>query len=133
MGAFPNYEAVLPKSHPHNAGVSRAELLLALQRVGQFADEKWNGVRIRLSKNEFKLISSNAETGESEDVLPTTYAGEPQAIAFRSQYLLEFLKAVDCESVRLQFKDTNSASELQPEGTDKNDYSYRYVVMPLKM
>jgi DNA polymerase III subunit beta len=131
-GKFPNYEAVLPQPLPHNAVVSRQELLFALQRVAQVSDEKSNCVRIRLSDNEFKLASSSAETGEAEDILPTTFAGEPKAISFNSQYLLDFLKAVDCENVRLEFKDGESAGEFKPEEGAEKSYSYRYVVMPLR-
>lgn len=133
MGRFPEYEAVLPKGFPNAVVVSHGELLIALQRVGQFSDERSNCVRIKLAKNEFKLASSNAETGESEDVLSTTYAGEPKTLAFNSQFMLDFLKAVDCESVRLEFKDGESASELRPESTDNKELSYRYIVMPLRV
>ena len=131
-GQFPNYQAVMPQNQPHKASVSREELLLALQRVAQFSDEKSNCVRVRLGKKEFKLASSNAETGESEDVLETDYAGDQKAIAFNSQYLLDFLRAVDCERVRLEFKDGESASELRPEDSGEVPCAYRYVVMPLK-
>ncbi|MCU1302003.1 MAG: polymerase beta subunit [Candidatus Sulfotelmatobacter sp.] len=132
MGRFPNYEAVLPQAHPNNAVVLRQELLLALQRVAQFSDEKSNCIRVRLSKNEFKLSSSNVDTGESEDALKTSYTGEPKTIAFNSQYLIDFLKAVDSENIRLEFKDADSASELRPEETTNKEYAYRYIVMPLK-
>jgi DNA polymerase III subunit beta len=132
-GRFPAYETVLPKSHPHKAVVSREELLLALQRVAQFSDENSNCVRVRLGKNEFKLASSNAATGESEDVLRTDYTGDQKTIAFNSQYLLEFLRVVDCENVLLEFKDGDSASELRPEESADKDSPYRYIVMPLKM
>src|SRR2546423_10688840 len=109
----------------------KGSAVLALQRVAQFSDERSNCVRVRLAKNEFRLASSNADTGESEDVLQTSYTGEQKAIAFNSQYLLEFLKAVDCESVRLEFKDGESASELRPEDNTAKECSYRYLVMPL--
>jgi DNA polymerase-3 subunit beta len=132
MGRFPNYEAVLPQAYPNNAVVLRQELLLALHRVAQFSDEKSNCVRVWLSKNEFKLSSSNAGAGESKDALTTSYSGEPKAIAFNSQYLIDFLKAVDSENIRLEFKDADSASELRPEETTNKEYAYRYIVMPLK-
>ena len=65
--------------------------------------------------------------------MQTNYAGDQKVIAFNSQYLLEFLRAVDCESVRLEFKDPDSASELRPEENTDTECSYRYIVMPLKM
>jgi DNA polymerase-3 subunit beta len=132
-GRFPNYDAVLPQGHPHKTVLSRQELLLALQRVAQFSDGNSNCVRIRCEKNEFKLASSSAEIGEAEDVLSAVYSGEPKTMAFNSQYLLDFLKAVDCESVRLEFKDAESATEIRPEGSEGKNCLYRYVVMPLRV
>ena len=133
MGTFPNYEAVLRLENSNRAVLSRDELFTAIQRVAQFSDERMNSIRVRLAKNEFKVSSSNAETGESEDVIQTTYAGESKAMTFNSQYLLEFLKAVDSSSVRLEFKDGESASELRPEDSMVQDCTYRYVVMPLRV
>jgi DNA polymerase III subunit beta len=129
---FPNYEAVLPQGLPYKAVLSRQELLLALQRVAQFSDLKSNCVRVSLEKNEFRLASSSAEIGEAEDVLPATYTGEHKSIAFNSQYLLDFLKAIDCDNVRLEFKDGESATEFRPEETAAQNSSYRCIVMPLR-
>jgi DNA polymerase-3 subunit beta len=132
-GRFPNYEAVLPQNHSHKTILSRQELLCALQRVAQFSDGKSNCVRTRLDKNEFRLASSSAEIGEAEDVLPATYTGEQKTIAFNSEYLLDFLKAVNCENVRLEFKDAESATEFRPERSEDKNSLYRYIVMPLRV
>lgn len=132
-GRFPNYEAVLPRDNRRTAVLPKDELFTALQRVAQFSDERSNSVRIRLAKHEFTISSSNTETGESEDVVQTSYAGESARMAFNSQYLLEFLKVVESSSVRLEFKDGQSASELRPEDTPGSDCTYRYVVMPLRV
>ncbi len=132
-GRFPNYEAVLPRDPKGTAVLPKDELFTAIQRVAQFSDERSNSVRIRLEKNEFKISSSNAETGESEDVVQTSYAGESALMAFNSQYLLDFLKVVESSSVRLEFKDAQSASELKPEESVEDDCAYRYVVMPVRV
>jgi len=132
MGKFPDYEAILPKDHPNQIVVNRNELQVALQRVGQFSDERSNCVRVKLGKNECRLTSSTPESGESEDVLTTKYSGEAKIMAFNSQYLLEFLKAIQCDNVRLHFKDGESPSEFRPEDSDNKELLYRYLVMPLR-
>lgn len=133
MGKFPDYEAILPKEHPNQIVLSRDELQVALQRVGQFSDERSNCVRFKLGKNECRLASSTPESGESEDVLSTKYAGDPKTLAFNSHYLLEFLKAVECEDVCLHFKDGESPSEFRPEESTNKELLYRYLVMPLRV
>ncbi len=132
MGRFPNYESILPQGNANKVVVSRKDLFTAIQRVAQFSDAKSNCVRVKVAKNEIRVSSSNTETGESEDALQTAYTGPPKTIAFNSQYLLDFLRVVDCESVRLEFKDGESASELKPEDTVSAEGTYRYLVMPLR-
>lgn len=131
-GKFPNYEVVLPKGEAKKVIVSRQELLLSLQRVAQFADSKSNAVRVRIAPNELRLCSSSSEIGESEDVVPTTFAGPPKLIGYNSQYLLDFLRVVDCENVCLEFKVEELPTEFKPEDADK-DFSLRCVIMPLKI
>ena len=130
-GQFPNYEAVLPKEHNKSVSVRTNELLAALQRVAQFADERSGAIKMRFEKNEVRVSSSSTETGESEDSIETDYDGETLSIGFNSQYLVEFLKATESDTVRIEFKDSQSAGQLRPEGVE--EYKYRYVVMPMRI
>ncbi len=131
-GTFPNYAAVLPTGNSDAVVLSRDELLIAIQRVSQFSDERSNSVRFRLEENQFKVSSSCSEAGESEDVLRSSYTGEPKVIAFNSQYLLDFLKAIDSINVRFEFKNGQLACELKPEDSPTKECTYRCVVMPLR-
>jgi DNA polymerase III subunit beta len=132
-GQFPNFEAVLPRDNSKSVTVHCDELSAAIQRVAQFADERSNAIRMRLEKNELKVSSSNTETGESEDSIETSYAGDALAIGFNSQYLLEFLKVVGAGDVRFEFKDAQSAGQLRPDEASDSEYKYRYVVMPMRI
>jgi DNA polymerase III subunit beta len=132
-GQFPNYEAVLPRDNNKSVTVHCDELSAAIQRVAQFADERSNAIRLRLGKNELKISSSNTETGESEDSMETSYAGDEIAIGFNSQYLLEFLKVVSSGEVRFEFRDAQSAGQLRPAEAPDSEYKYRYIVMPMRI
>jgi DNA polymerase-3 subunit beta len=132
LGTFPNYEAVLPRDNNNVVVVERDELHSSVMRVSQFADERSNAIRLRLGKNELKLTSSTVETGESEDILQTSFNGDPATIGINSHYLLDFLKVVDAERVRLEFKGPQAAIEFKPEDGTTSDYRYRYVVMPVR-
>jgi DNA polymerase-3 subunit beta len=132
-GQFPNYEAVLPRDNNKSVIVHCDELSAAIQRVAQFADERSNAIRMRVDKNELKVSSSNTETGESEDSIETAYTGDPLAIGFNSQYLLDFLKVVATGDVRFEFKDAQSAGQLRPDEPSDSEYKYRYIVMPMRI
>jgi len=130
-GQFPNYEAVLPKDNSKSITLHGEELGAAIARVAQFADERSRAVRLRLEKGELKLSASSTETGESEDSLEVEYNGDPMAIGFNAQYLIDFIKATGSGDVKLELKDPQSAGQLRP--AEGEEYKYRYIVMPMRI
>jgi len=130
-GQFPNYEAVLPKDISKSIALHGEELGAAIARVAQFADERSRAVRLRLEKGELKISASSTETGESEDSIEVAYDGEPVAIGFNAQYLMDFIKATGSGEVKLELKDAQSAGQLRP--AEAEDYKYRYIVMPMRI
>jgi DNA polymerase-3 subunit beta len=130
-GQFPNYEAVLPKDISKSIALQGDELGAAIARVAQFADERSRAVRLRLEKGELKLSASSTETGESEDSIEVAYDGDPMAIGFNAQYLMDFIKATGSCPVKLELKDAQSAGQLRP--AEGEDYKYRYIVMPMRI
>jgi len=130
-GQFPNYEAVLPKDISKSIALHGEELGAAIARVAQFADERSRAVRLRLEKSELKISASSTETGESEDSIEIAYDGDPMAIGFNAQYLMDFIKATGSGEVKLELKDAQSAGQLRP--AEGEDYKYRYIVMPMRI
>ncbi|WP_263411003.1 DNA polymerase III subunit beta [Terriglobus tenax] len=132
-GQFPNYEAVLPRDNNKFVIVRSEDLMGAIQRVAQFADERSGAIKIRLEQNELKISSSSTDSGESEDSIETPYSYDPLVVGFNSQYLVDFLKAIgNTGEVRLEFKDAQSAGQMRPEDTNE-DQKYRYILMPMRI
>ena len=122
---------MLPKDISKSITLQGEELGAAIARVAQFADERSRAVRLRLEKGELKLSASSTETGESEDSIEVDYDGEPMAIGFNAQYLIDFIKATGSCEVKLELKDAQSAGQLRP--SEGEDYKYRYIVMPMRI
>ena len=132
-GQFPNYEAVLPRDNNKFVIVRSEDLMAAIQRVAQFADERSGAIKIRLEQNELKLSSQSTDAGESEDTIETPYNYDPLVVGFNSQYLIDFLKAIgNTGEVRLEFKDAQSAGQMRPEDGNE-DVRYRYILMPMRI
>lgn len=132
-GQFPNYEAVLPRDNNKFVIVRSEDLMGALQRVSQFADERSGAIKIRLEQNELRISSQSTDSGESEDIIETPYSYDPLVVGFNSQYLIDFLKAIGTAGeVRLEFKDAQSAGQMRPEDANE-DQKYRYILMPMRI
>jgi DNA polymerase-3 subunit beta len=128
---FPNYEAVIPKDNPGRLSIGRNDLADAVRRVSLLSSERSKGIKFTIEKNRMKLFSSNPEIGEARDRLDIAYKGQDLEVGFNSQYLLDFLTAVESEKVVFEIKDENSAVLLKPES--ETEITNIYVLMPMKI
>lgn len=131
-GNFPDFERVLPKEQPNKVILPRDEMRAAIERVSQFADERSRAIRIRCMAGELQFFSSLSDTGESEESLGVEYDGPEVEIGFNAGYLLDFLRVLPESQASFHFKDSASAGELRPAG-DEVGYTYRYIVMPMRI
>ena len=128
-GQFPNYEAVIPKTHPGRLTAGRAGLSSALRRVSVMAEERNKPVKLALSPASLKVSASSQELGEAEEILDVEYAGEEMVIGFNSRYLLEAMAALDKDQVVLEIKDAQSPGVIKSvEGE-----GYCCVIMPMRI
>ena len=130
-GQFPNYEAVLPREATKTVVLERAELHDALRRVSQLADQRSHAVKFVLAKEGLEISASSPEYGEAREAIEKEFKGEPIAIGFNAQYLLDFLGAAQDGPISFELKDEQSAGQLRPLGDDLS--RYRYVVMPMRI
>jgi DNA polymerase-3 subunit beta len=130
-GQFPNYEAVLPRDNNRVVTLERNELLDAVRRVYQLADQRSHAVKFELSSEGIRISSSSPEYGEAVEEIEKPLKGEDLAIGFNAQYLLDFLSAAAEGPVSLELKDEQSAGQMRPLADEA--FKYRYVIMPMRI
>jgi DNA polymerase III subunit beta len=130
-GQFPNYEAVLPRDASKTVVLERGELQDALRRVSQLADQRSHAVKFMLAKEGLEISASSPEYGEAKEAIEKEFKGDPIAIGFNAQYLLDFLGAAPDGPVSFELKDEQSAGQLRPLADESS--RYRYVVMPMRI
>ena len=130
-GQFPNYEAVLPRDANKTVVLERNELNDALRRVSQLADARSRAVKFTLAKEAIEISASSPEYGEAKEAIEKEYKGEPLAIGFNAQYILDFLAAAADGPISFELKDEQSAGQLRPLADEAT--RYRYVVMPMRI
>jgi DNA polymerase III subunit beta len=128
-GKFPDYHRVIPVGHQNTFSVNRVGVLTAMQRASILSNEKYRGIRMVLSNNNLKLISTNTEQEEAEEELEINYAQDGLDIGFNVTYLIDVLNNVSDETINFSFADANSSCLI----TVPNDESYKYVVMPMRI
>jgi DNA polymerase III subunit beta len=130
-GQFPNYEAVLPRENNKTVVLERNELNDALRRVSQLADQRSHAVKFALAPEGVELSASSPEYGEAKESIEKEYKGDPLAIGFNAQYLLDFLAAAAEGPISIELKDEQSAGQMRPLADEA--YRYRYVIMPMRI
>jgi DNA polymerase III subunit beta len=130
-GQFPNFEAVLPRDANKTVVLERGELQDALRRVSQLADQRSHAVKFTLAKEGIEISASSPEYGEAKEAIDKEFSGDPIAIGFNAQYLLDFLGAAADGPISFELKDDQSAGQLRPTASETS--RYRYVVMPMRI
>jgi DNA polymerase-3 subunit beta len=130
-GQFPAFERVIPKNTDKKIDFDRDRLTSAVRRVELLSNERSRAVKFQIDAGKVEITSSSPELGEAHEVMMVEYDGAPMQICFNARYVLEFLSAVETDTVSLAFKDEMSQAVMTPVGAE--GYEYTYVIMPMRI
>lgn len=132
-GTFPNYEQVIPKNNDQFAVIGRRALESAVRRVAALASAETHRIRLGFEPDWLKVHVLTPDLGEARDELEVSYDGPSMTIGFNASYILEVLRYIDSEELRIGFKDPERAVVLEPVGTEEEPAAdYLCLVMPLR-
>ena len=131
-GPYPNYEQVIPKDNDRIAIADKQALAGALKRMSVIASDQTHRIRMSFNAGMVKFSVQTPDLGEAQDELPLRYTGDPLDIGFNATYLLEILRYMPTEEVKLTFKAPERASTIEPEGWS-DAAKYLCLVMPLRL
>lgn len=131
-GPYPSYDQVIPKDNDKYAILDRAAFTGALKRMSVVASDQTHRIRLSFNAGMLKFSVSTPDLGEAQDELPIRYDGDPLDIGFNAAYLLEILRYMPTEEVRMTFRAPERASTLSPEGWS-DPAKYLCLLMPLRL
>jgi DNA polymerase III subunit beta len=131
-GPYPNYEQVIPRENDKSATADKAALTSALRRMSIVASDQTHRIRMAFANGSCKLSVQTPDLGEAQEELNVSYEGDPLEIGFNAAYLLEILKYIPTDEVRMTFKAPERAATCEPVGWD-DAASYLALVMPLRL
>jgi DNA polymerase-3 subunit beta len=131
-GPYPNYEQVIPKDNDKYAIADKGSLQSALKRMSVIASDQTHRIRLSFNAGMLKFSVQTPDLGEAQDELPIRYDGDPLDIGFNAAYLLEILRFMPSEEVKLTFRAPERAATVEPEAWD-DPAKYLCLVMPLRL
>jgi DNA polymerase-3 subunit beta len=133
-GPYPNYEQVIPKDNDKQAIADRNTLTQALRRMAVVASDQTHRVRLSFTTNTLRFAVETPDLGEAHEDLEVEYNGEAMDIGFNANYLLEVLRYMPGDDVKLTFKAPERAATIEPVSRDGKDVAdYLCLVMPLRL
>ena len=131
-GPYPNYELVIPRDNDRIAVIDKTALISALKRMSVVASDQTHRIRLSFNSGMLKFSVQTPDLGEAQDELPIRYVGDQLDIGFNASYLLEILRYIPTDEVKLTFKAPERAATLEPEGWS-DSAAYLCLVMPLRL
>ena len=132
-GSYPNYEQVIPRDNDKWAIVAKKALESAVRRMAVVASDQTHRIRLRFEAGRVHLNVLTPDLGEGHDELEVGYDGEELEIGFNASYLLEVLKYMPSEEVKVGFKAPERAATVEPVGEGDSAMDYLCLVMPLRL
>lgn len=129
-GTFPNYSQVIPREYRFRIGIAREPLMESLRRAVNFTVEPVNKIVLRFEGSRLTIEARSPDFGESEEnIVIETVPGDPIELGVNALYLIDALKEIDTDVVRVGVTGSKSPMTIAPD----NDDRYISVIMPLSV
>ncbi len=130
-GAFPSWEAVLPKEKRLEVSASARDFLLSLERCVLLSNAETSAVAVTFGE-QIIIESSDPQAGEATETVDCVGSPkEPLRVGVNAGYLIQLLKRLEGD-VRIALPKTNQ-SPLLFKATPKDGETLDYIVMPLRL
>jgi DNA polymerase-3 subunit beta len=128
-GVFPNYDQVIPKNYEKEVVAEIEPFTVATKRAQVMTTDRYNLVKYEISEGKMVVTTNCPEVGELRDEMSVEYSGDSLEVGFNPQFMLDALKVIEEDKVRIQLKDAQSSGLIIPDGNE----NYLYVVMPVRL
>ncbi|MCF6147830.1 MAG: DNA polymerase III subunit beta [Candidatus Kuenenia sp.] len=109
-GKYPNYEDVIPKNNDKKIEVNRNELLSIVRMASFVTNEEYRVIEFSLTQGKLTIFSTAANVGEASLEIDAQYDGPDYTNTFNPDYILDFLKASDSETITIELGEVNDAA-----------------------
>jgi DNA polymerase-3 subunit beta len=128
-GTFLDYNSTIPKSGKTEVVVNTRLLINAVDRMSLLNSDKLQSpVRCNFSGEEIQL-SCTSTIGKANDVISAPVNGEEVEIGFNNRYLLEALRNIDADEVKITLNGGLSPMIIKPLQGD----SFISLVVPMRL
>lgn len=128
-GEFHNYRSSIPAAFETEVTVDTSEMIRCLERCALLISGKFNApVRCQFSENALRIWCKTG-IGEIDDKLAVKIDGPDVTIGFDNRFLLDALRAADCDQIKIQLTGGSRVAKIVPPQGD----SFIFLLMPIQL
>lgn len=128
-GTFLDYKSTIPKDNKTEVVINTRSLINAVDRMSLLNGDKIQSpVRCTFSKEEIHFSCTSA-IGKANDKIKASVIGEDVEIGFNNRYLLEALRNIESDEVKIKLNGSLSPMIILPVKGD----SFTSLVVPMRL
>lgn len=132
-GTYPDYKRVIPSDNNKLLVLEKDILLDVLNRVNIFTNPNTKLVKMEIEKDRVRINAYQSQTGEGTETIKAQYSDEDAfVIGFNNTYLIEIIKKVETDNLKMRLKSEMSAVIIENEENKIGEESL-YLIMPLRL
>lgn len=129
-GEFLNHDRIIPKEKTTEVILERRLLLESCERAALMSREgKSNLIGLEFDIDKLK-ISGSGDVGAVNDIMPVEKKGANLTISFNPKFLLEALRAIHDNKIRMEFTTSVSPGVIYSLDEKKE---YTYLILPVRV
>lgn len=128
-GQYPKYQQLIPNNYEIKTEIDREALISAMDLTATMVNDRTNIVKFLFMNNRLQLSADTPDLGDSFDEIDVKYAGEELKIAFNYKYIIDALRVMESESVKMELGGSLS-SVLFKNPDDDNSL---FLIMPVQI
>ncbi|MCA9407798.1 MAG: DNA polymerase III subunit beta, partial [Candidatus Omnitrophica bacterium] len=125
-GEFPNYNQVIPKPVKKRITMNTKELLSSIRRANLLATPDFQAVKFEVFSDKMVVSKTTPDIGESREEIIVEYGGEEMVVGFNPQFLIDFLKNINDESIAIELMGADKPAVMRMD-------DYLYLALPMRI
>lgn len=128
-GEFLDYKASIPSESKTDVTIATRDFINSIERTSLLISDRLRSpLRIKFSEDLIK-INCTTSLGKAYDEVACKIEGQEVEMGFNNKYLLDALRACDCDQVKLEINGPLSPMKVVPMEGD----SFLFLVLPVRL
>ncbi len=130
---YPDYERVIPTEYSKELSIDRESFISSVKRVSLFSNPITYQVRLNIDKDNMAVFAQDIDFGgEANETIPCKYNSDSLEIAYNANYLMDILRHLDTDEIKIMVKDADGPGLVYPVNGDEMD-EILMLIMPVRL